>query len=335
MHFTSKKAAENEAVVVSKIKESAKLILLLDLDNTILHCYMENKMNEEQERALKETFPNDIEIIQWRNFRGIIKFRPFLNDFLRSICDKYSIYVYTAGTVDYARGIIETVNRRFGSEVLNVNRMVGRSSEFENTVEKQIKTIFPSQSEMTVILDDNYHIWKDKNNLIHCFPYVFFNNRKEPPHPLITFSEGQAYLKSDFDFTLKCLTHVLNAIHRDYYAEGDRTVMEIIRKRRMGVLNDLEVDINGLEKIAFLASYEAGLIRYFNGSLGSYPKGVKLVEKGKGTSILWVQAIFMSWTNVPPELFKLEEIKETSQVDFLANEELMNGILEVTEKQYG
>ena len=117
--FTEEMAKKEEISKVNKYLSSKKLILLLDLDNTIIHtCGLEN-INQEEYKNLKEQYKEYISYISIRSNitftykKILVKFRPYLKELLNFIQDKYEIFTYTHGTKDYATGIIEYINRFF------------------------------------------------------------------------------------------------------------------------------------------------------------------------------------------------------------------------------
>ena len=228
--FYSKSKAESiEKSVVNNYLEKKKLILLLDLDNTIIHTsslaippnHLEN---------LKNTYKNYFEKIPIQNEFGMInyifvKFRPFLKTFLKNIKNKYEIFIYTLGTNEYASSIIQYINTNFEKDSLSKERMMCRVlDENGQAKNKSIKNVFPTQEKMVVIIDDHVEIWNESGeNYICIHPYKFFlekeNNIKvnEDLSAKKKNINKQFYIKQEYDNVLFCMTNLLLSIHRKFY----------------------------------------------------------------------------------------------------------------------
>ena len=117
-HHENFKLNENEKLTVDKnfIKEKLdnmlagkKLILLLDLDNTVLHSLQtsKNKIAEFLENSNDSGF-------YFLNFDGkeqmILKLRPFFWEFGEKVKDLFEIYVYTFGTRQYAEKVLSQID---------------------------------------------------------------------------------------------------------------------------------------------------------------------------------------------------------------------------------
>ena len=110
--ITEEKALTIEKAKIDDYLNSKKLILLLDLDNTILHCcsFPIKAFKQEEMKFLNEKYKLYISNIPikndlYRNDSILIKFRPYLLTFLKNIKSKYEIFVYTQGTKEYDTSI--------------------------------------------------------------------------------------------------------------------------------------------------------------------------------------------------------------------------------------
>lgn len=95
-----------------QLMKEKKLWLILDLDLTIVHSiYIEGDLPSGYKKEIESH--QDMFIFKPKNLNGyyIIKFRPQIRDFLIHISNKYEIYIYTAGTKDYACYIITLINK--------------------------------------------------------------------------------------------------------------------------------------------------------------------------------------------------------------------------------
>ena len=228
--YISKEKAESlEKSKVEDYLTSKKLILLLDLDNTILHC-CPIQMNSDQYNFLEEKYNIYFSKIAMKNelnrFNNLpIKFRPYLKTFLKNIKNKFEIFVYTQATKEYATGIIQYINKNFEEDILSTRRMMTRITDDKGFARnKSIKSVFPTQEKMVLIIDDNVDVWKESgNNFICIYPYRFFSEKEKDSDELI-FLNGlektytkESFLKTEYDKVLFCITNLLLNIHRQFF----------------------------------------------------------------------------------------------------------------------
>ena len=237
--YISKEKAESlEKSKVDDYLTSKKLILLLDLDNTILHC-SSIQLTSEQIKFLSSKYslysakiPIKNEINRFDNI--FIKFRPYLKTFLKNIKNKFEIFVYTQATKEYATGVIQYINKNFEEDILSTRRMIPRiMNENGFAKNKSIKNVFPTQEKMVLIIDDNAEVWKESgNNLLCIYPYRFFSEKDKNSKELVYFIGSEKkytkdyFLTIEFDNVLFCITNLLINIHRqffDYYEKNKFT----------------------------------------------------------------------------------------------------------------
>jgi FCP1-like phosphatase family protein len=140
-----------------RLLKKNKMILILDLDQTILHSAIDKESNcDFQFKIYSSTF--------------YVKLRPFLEKFLKKISKRFEIHVYTMGTREYATEIcskIDVNGKYFG------DRIVSRSENF-NELQKSINRITSIHSNV-VILDDRADVWDYTENLILIKPFWYHN----------------------------------------------------------------------------------------------------------------------------------------------------------------
>ena len=227
--FSKEKAESLEKLKVENYLTSKKLILLLDLDNTILHC-ASVLIEKEQVKSLMEKYKLYLSKIPIKNalnrYDGIlIKFRPYLKTFLKNIKNKFEIFIYTQATKEYATGIIQFINKNFEEDILSTRRMIPRKMDENGFAQnKSIKNVFPTQEKMVLIIDDNIDVWKESgNNFICIYPYRFFSEKDKITNELFFFngfdkkSTKELYLKVEYDNVLFCITNLLLNVHRKFF----------------------------------------------------------------------------------------------------------------------
>ncbi|KAH8885569.1 hypothetical protein GQ53DRAFT_357516 [Thozetella sp. PMI_491] len=175
-------AQRAELELQDRLLKQRKLSLVVDLDQTIIHACIEPTIGEWQKDPSN---PNYDSVKEVRTFqlnddgpRGLasgcnyyIKMRPGLERFLSRVAHLYELHVYTMGTRAYALNIAEIVDKDkkfFG------NRVISRNENGSLTA-KSLQRLFPSSTNMVVIIDDRADVWPhNRPNLIKVNPYDFF-----------------------------------------------------------------------------------------------------------------------------------------------------------------
>jgi FCP1-like phosphatase family protein len=174
-----------------RLLQSRKLSLVVDLDETIV-CSAANEAVKDAQ-ALK-LMDDDYECTYY------IKFRPGLKDFLQNISKLYELHIYTLGWRGYAQAIAKIVDPQrkiFGDRIMGWDEN-GRS----NT--KKLQRLFPLDTNMAVIIDDNGDVWGWIDNLIKVAPYHSFEEHN--------------------DIELLYLEQSLTEVHRTFFQEYDKAL---------------------------------------------------------------------------------------------------------------
>lgn len=183
---TSLVVSENEAARVDdeakrRLLAAEKLILVVDLDQTIIHATVDPTVADWQK---DDTNPNHEAVKEVRSFllkdEGIgrggsgcwyyIKLRPGLKQFLDAVSEIYELHIYTMGTRQYAKNIADIIDpdrKIFGDRILS-------RDESGSMTAKNLQRLFPVDTKMVVIIDDRGDVWKWSPNLIKVTPYDFF-----------------------------------------------------------------------------------------------------------------------------------------------------------------
>ncbi|CAH0550969.1 unnamed protein product [Brassicogethes aeneus] len=154
--------ADNERLIKER-----KLVLLVDLDQTLIHTTNDNiPPNIKDVYHFQLYGPNSA----WYHTR----FRPGTEKFLVNIFDYFELHICTFGARNYAHMIAMFLdkNQRFFS-----NRILSRDECFDPTSKKaNLKALFPCGDNMVCIIDDREDVWSHALNLIHVKPYHFFQH---------------------------------------------------------------------------------------------------------------------------------------------------------------
>ena len=253
--YSKLKAETLEKSFVNNYLEKKKLILLLDLDNTIIHT-SQIRISQEEIKYLQSLYNNYFSKIPIKNeFNRLdyiyVKFRPFLKTFLKNIKDKYEIFIYTQGTKEYATSIIQYINLNFESDSLSTGRMMCRVLDENGYAKhKSIKNVFPTQEKMVLIIDDHIEVWKESgDNFICIYPYKFFVEKIEKEKNL---NIKEKFTKFEFDNVLFCITNLLLAVHRKFFDFYSKFQMQKNVKR---ITNDFLLSIFHGKKFYYHLNY--------------------------------------------------------------------------------
>jgi RNA polymerase II C-terminal domain phosphatase-like 3/4 len=167
-------AARLRQDTVQKALLSRRLLLVLDLDHTLLHSTRVIDVSPEDTDALTEQMKNQDPLdptLYHIPYMGMwTKLRPGLRTFLSRVKEMYDLHVFTMGDKDYAAGmaaLIDPDGRLFGGRVAS-------SSDAGAGMVKDIDVLLGAE-ELVVILDDTAAVWpKHRHNLIQVDRYIYF-----------------------------------------------------------------------------------------------------------------------------------------------------------------
>lgn len=165
-----------------KLIQERKLVLLVDLDQTILHTTHEEVRNN----------PNIHSFTLWPGHPTYYtKLRPHLSEFLEEMSKIYELHIFTFGCRMYAHkiaSIIDPEQKYFGHRILSRDESVDQYCKRGN-----LNNLFPCGDAMVCIIDDRADVWKDAGNLIQVKPYSYFKT---------SISDGAYRSASDDDESL-------------------------------------------------------------------------------------------------------------------------------------
>ncbi|KAK9469518.1 hypothetical protein V1512DRAFT_201613 [Lipomyces arxii] len=245
--------------------EARKLILVVDLDQTVIHTTVDpligewkNNPEDPHHEAVKDVVSFTLK--DRSNPRGYwyyVKVRPGLSEFLERISQIYELHIYTMATKTYAQAIskiIDPEGKYFGDRVLT-------RDESGNLEQKNLQRLFPVHTSLVTIIDDRGDVWQWSDNLIKVIPYEFFVGIGDinssflpkridvtaagstsggtvtvtPDAEIDTLSDAGDSVSGD-DKELQNLEKVLVAVHSKYYSEYDVTKANVrtvnVRKRK-------------------------------------------------------------------------------------------------------
>ena len=177
--ISQEEASRVEDAAKRRLLASRKLILVVDLDQTIIQAAVDPTIGEWQKdpnspnyEAVKDvrSFQLTEDVPGIRSCWYFIKLRPGLMDFLERIAKLYELHIYTMGTRQYAQQIAKLVDphrKYFGDRILS-------RDESGSMTAKSLQRLFPIDTKMVVIIDDRGDVWKWSDNLVKVSPFEFF-----------------------------------------------------------------------------------------------------------------------------------------------------------------
>jgi TFIIF-interacting CTD phosphatase-like protein len=189
------------------------LNLVLDLDNTLIHSFVPilPSQSETYFDIFKEE-KNFLMMIKQASFLGFVFLRPFLSEFLLKAQMIFNLYIYSAGSNDYVRTIINAICSKFPS--VCIAGFWSRESMSNNL--KCIETHMNVHK--TYIIDDMPWYWKQK-----CFRIKSF----------VSFEE-----KISVDTDTNNKTYKLTKLFEDNDNYLDDYLLQILK------IVDLEINLN-------------------------------------------------------------------------------------------
>ncbi|CAB3993592.1 RNA polymerase II subunit A C-terminal domain phosphatase [Paramuricea clavata] len=143
---------------------NGKLVLLVDLDQTLIHTTTEN-VHPDMKDVYHFQLPG-------QNCWYHTKFRPGWRKFLEDMSKCFELHIFTMGSRMYAHTIARMLDP---SGVLFADRIRSRDESFDMFSKyRDLRALFPCDDSMVCIIDDREDIWDCAPNLVTVKPYRFF-----------------------------------------------------------------------------------------------------------------------------------------------------------------
>ncbi|CAD2108818.1 NLI interacting factor-like phosphatase, putative [Plasmodium vinckei] len=236
----------------SSLKDG-KLILMLDLDNTLLQATsfakfnmelpLENFIGENDEPELYKFF------LPYYNFFYYLKFRPYVRQFLEILSLYYELSIYTNATREYADVVIAILDP---DRTIFADRIVARCSSVDRDENKHFEKIYPNVDPKYVIaFDDRKDVWYDipHSHILRAEHYNFFELSK---YDIIShFKEPNTCKKRfvDMDMHLHYMIKIFLKIHKQFFENPlNVDVGKIIDNIMLSTLSDVGLYFTGFRK---------------------------------------------------------------------------------------
>ncbi|CAO4361821.1 unnamed protein product [Caenorhabditis nigoni] len=224
-----------------------KLVLLVDLDQTIIHT-SDKPMSVDAEKH------KDITKYNLHSRVYTTKLRPHTTEFLNKMSTMYEMHIVTYGQRQYAHRIAQILDpdaRLFGQRILSRDELFSAQHKTRN-----LKALFPCGDNLVVIIDDRADVWQYSEALIQIKPYRFFKEVGDINAPKNSKEQMPIQIEDDAheDRVLEEIERVLTNIHDKYYEKHDLRdaeqtlldVKEVIKDERHKVLDGCVIVFSGI-----------------------------------------------------------------------------------------
>lgn len=241
------KVNAEQAQILGKADEqrllaNQKLVLLVDLDQTLIHT-----TNDNIPPNLKDVYHFRLHgsLSPWHHTR----LRPGTKEFLKEMSQYYELHICTFGSRMYAHKIAEFLDpdgQYFSHRILSRDECVSANSKTAN-----LKALFPCGDEMVCIIDDREDVWNFASNLIHVKPYHFFQHTGDinaPPG----LSKQENDDKGEYDFSRLGDGMIKKDIMRPNTSPGpsqesQKDAIDLVKRKGDGTCPEQEISVSGAE----------------------------------------------------------------------------------------
>ncbi|CAG2106097.1 unnamed protein product [Medioppia subpectinata] len=151
-----------------RLLKDRKLVLLVDLDQTLIHSTNHNIPSDEPDVHHFQLYGPHT---QWYH----TKFRPNTLPFLESMSKLFELHICTFGARRYAHTIANLMDPK--ELYFPKDRILSRDECFDpNLKTANMKSLFPCGDSMVCIIDDREDVWNFAPNLVTVKPYVCFRD---------------------------------------------------------------------------------------------------------------------------------------------------------------
>ncbi|CCF56687.1 hypothetical protein KAFR_0B03910 [Kazachstania africana CBS 2517] len=191
---TNLKISRKEALDIGedfkkRLRNEKKLVLVVDLDQTVIHCGVDPTIGEWKSDPNNPNYDTlkDVQMFALEEepvlpfmYMGpkptprkcwyYVKVRPGLKEFFKKVAPLFEMHIYTMATRAYAleiTKIIDPTGELFGNRILS-------RDENGSLTSKSLERLFPTDQSMVIIIDDRGDVWNWSPNLIKVVPYSFF-----------------------------------------------------------------------------------------------------------------------------------------------------------------
>ena len=244
LRFSHKEIARLRDLQSHEKLKQKKLVLVLDLDQTLIHVTTSSKTKQFQ------TSSSGNDHFTLNSLQKTVKLRPFVRPFLKETSTMFEFYIYTTADKAYAlemTRLLDPENVYFGTRIIS-------RDDSPRSDQKSLDLVLAPER-MVLVLDDTDDVWLNhRPNLVSIERYTYFGSNS-----ITDESETEGAL-------VKSL-RVLKLVHGLFFHKKlevgfvQRDVRVILRMLRGEVLKGCNVFISNLDsRVCFMAE-ELGAMR--------------------------------------------------------------------------
>ncbi|KAJ9533805.1 hypothetical protein QJQ45_026891, partial [Haematococcus lacustris] len=217
MQVAEEEARRLKQLEAERLRNACKLVLVLDLDHTLLNSVRLNDVSPEHaaqlESILQQEAGHTHRLLYCLRDKNLwTKLRPFVHQFLEACQPLFEMHIYTMGDRAYAAAVRALLDpqRRLFTSVISQNDSTSRSA-------KDLDVALADDS-LVLIMDDTEQVWpRHRRNLIQVERYHFF-----PASCRQWGSDAASLLQAGRDEsssqgTLSTCLQVLRQVHRRFF----------------------------------------------------------------------------------------------------------------------
>uniref|UniRef100_J3LHZ9 RNA polymerase II C-terminal domain phosphatase-like n=2 Tax=Oryza brachyantha TaxID=4533 RepID=J3LHZ9_ORYBR len=245
---------------VANLLRARKLILVLDLDNTLINSVGFRRFSPTEKangftKEIRDDPSRGLFRLEPYRVSTLTKLRPFVHEFLREASGMFEMHVYTLGGRSYARAVVKLLDPDgvyFGERIISFD---DSSQPYRKSLDAVVGPSSASATEhaAVVILDDKARVWDGYNdNLIEMEPYLYFASdcRRYGSKAAQSLAERRLD-ESESDGALAVTLRVLRQVHYCFFSGSVccgsfSDVRELIRQMRREVLRGCTVVFTGV-----------------------------------------------------------------------------------------
>ncbi|GLC65111.1 hypothetical protein PLESTF_000247700 [Pleodorina starrii] len=322
---------------MSRLLSRRRLILILDLDHTLLNSVHTGEVGEDSAPQLAEVLRREEEanlgprrlLHRLADNKLWTKLRPGVFEFLEGLREAYEMHIYTMGDKTYAaevRRLLDPTGRLFASVVAKDHSTTATAKDLD---------VLLSADELALVLDDTEIVWPGhRRNLLQIERYHYF------PSDLRKWrADGTALLEQGTDESVTdgaLATHmrVLRAVHTRFFSQDDpslpplelRDVRDILAQQRRRILQGCSLTFSRcwpqdrnprrepLWQLAealgatCLPAYDPQATTHVVAAGGGTEKVHQARSQGKAVVLpAWLQACSFKWSRLPEADFAVPE----------------------------
>ncbi|KAK0422907.1 hypothetical protein QR680_007859 [Steinernema hermaphroditum] len=213
----------------NKTQEPRKLILLVDLDGTLIHSTKHRYKGHLSEDIFEMTFDDK------DRKKTTVKVRPYCREFLEAMSRLFEMHVVTLSSRGYALKIVEHLDpegRFFGGRVISRDELGYRRNK-----DTYFNVLFRESLPFTIILDNLSDVWDHMGNVVQLKTYKYFKKNGAEPR------------RNEDDDNLEHIERVLTDVHSRFQshfkAVGEYLDMRsAIAEYRRSVLKGVKVVVS-------------------------------------------------------------------------------------------